>query len=125
VECNPWITTKEGKKTKKPPTTTQPSEVDKALAKLKMKMATMEKEEKHKVTVVNILFAGTETPFTKRVVDYLLPSKFKLLQIPSYSRIGDPTEDLENYRMHLTLHATPDEIVCRALPTTLSGNARE
>jgi hypothetical protein len=59
------------------PTTTQPSEVDKALVELKMKMAAMEKKEKHEATVVSKLFTGTETPFTKRVVEYPLPNKFK------------------------------------------------
>ena len=62
-------------------TTTQPSEVDKALVELKMKMSAIEKKEKHKVVVVSKLFAGIETPFTKQVVEYPLPNKFKSLQI--------------------------------------------
>jgi hypothetical protein len=66
-----------------------------------------------------------EMPFTKRVVEYPLLNKFKSPQIPSYSGISDPTEHLENYQMHLALHATLDEVACRAFPTTLSGNARE
>jgi hypothetical protein len=52
--------------------------VDKALAELNMKMAIMEKKEKHKAAVINKLFTGMETTFTKRVVEYPLPSKFKL-----------------------------------------------
>jgi hypothetical protein len=39
--------------------------------------------------------------------------------------IRDPTKHYENYRMHLALHAMPDEKACTAFPTTLSGNARE
>jgi hypothetical protein len=93
--------------------------VDKALAELKRKMDAMEKKEKHKVAVVSKLFMGMETPFTKRVVEYPLPNKFKSPQISSYSGVGDPTEHLENYWMHLALHATPDEVACRAFPTTL------
>ena len=99
--------------------------MDKALAELKRKMYAMEKKEKHKAAIVSKLFAGTETPFTKRVVEYPLPNKFKSPQISSYNRVGDPMEHLENYRMHLALHATLDEVACRAFPTTLSGNARE
>jgi hypothetical protein len=95
VERNAWVNTKEGEKPKTPPTTTQQSEVDEALAELKMKMATMEKKEKHKAAVVSKLFAGTETPFTKQVVEYPLPNKFKSLQIPSYSRVDNPTEHLK------------------------------
>jgi hypothetical protein len=77
--------------------------VDKALVELKMKMATMEKKEKHKAVVVSKLFAGTKTPFTKQVVEYPLPNKFKSPQIPSYSGVDNPTEHLKNYWMHLAL----------------------
>jgi hypothetical protein len=31
---------------------------------------------------------------------------------------------LENFRAHLNLHRTPDEVVCRVFPLTLSGNAQ-
>ena len=51
-------------------------------------------------------------PFTKQVVEYPLPNKFKSPQIPSYSGVDDPMEHLENYQMHLALHTTPDEITC-------------
>ncbi|XP_059434176.1 uncharacterized protein LOC132167275 [Corylus avellana] len=85
----------------------------------------MEKKEKYKAAVVSKLFAGTETPFTKQVIDHPLPHKFKTPQIPSYSGVGDPIEHLKNYRIHLTLHAIPDEIASRAFLTTLSGNTRE
>jgi ribosome maturation protein Sdo1 len=119
IEHNLRITAKDCKKFKKSPTTTQPSEVDKALAELKMKMAAVEKKEKHKAAVVSKLFAGMKTPFTKQVVEYPIPNKFKSPQISSYSRVGNPTEHLENYLMHLALHTMPNEIVCRAFPTTL------
>ncbi|XP_059455075.1 uncharacterized protein LOC132185298 [Corylus avellana] len=85
----------------------------------------MEKTEKYKTIVVSKLFAETETPFTKQVIDHPLPNKFKTPQIPSYSGVGDLIEHLENYRMHLTLHVIPDEIACKAFPTTLSENPRE
>jgi hypothetical protein len=51
--------------------------VDKVLAELKMKMAAMEKKEKHKAVVVSMLFAGIETPFTKQVIDHSLHNKLK------------------------------------------------
>jgi hypothetical protein len=43
-----------------------------------MKMPTMEKKEKHKAVVVSKLFAGTETPFTKQVVEYPFPTNSNL-----------------------------------------------
>ncbi|XP_059458335.1 uncharacterized protein LOC132187931 [Corylus avellana] len=85
----------------------------------------MEKKEKHKAAVVSKFFTRTEMPFTKQVIDHSLPHKFKAPQILNYSRVKDPTEHLKNYRMHLALYATPNEIACRAFPTTLLGNARE
>jgi ribosome maturation protein Sdo1 len=58
--------------------------VNKALVELKMKMAAIKKKEKQKAAVVNKLFAGTEIPFTKQVIDHLLPNKYKAPQILSY-----------------------------------------
>ena len=66
--------------------------------------------------MVSKLFVRMKTPFTKRVIDHPLPNKFKTPQILSYSGIRDPIEHLENYQMHITLHATPNEISCRAFP---------
>jgi hypothetical protein len=66
-----------GEYPKNPPIAPQQSEVDKALAKLNMKMAATEKKEKHKATVVSKLFTEIETPFTKHVIDHPLPNKFK------------------------------------------------
>ena len=71
------------------------------LTPMKVKMAAMEKKEKHKSAVVSKLFVGTETPFAKQVIEYPLPNKFKSPQIPSYNGVGNPMEHLENYRMHL------------------------
>jgi hypothetical protein len=59
------------------PTVSPLSEVDKVLVELKMKMATIEKMEKHKATVINKLFLRMKTPFTKRVINHPLPNKFK------------------------------------------------
>lgn len=54
-----------------------------------------------------------------------LPEKFKVPQILSYANNGDPLDHLENFRAHLDLHGTLNEVVCRAFPLTLFGNARD
>lgn len=77
----------------------------------------MEKREKGKATVVDKLLLGTRSPFTKRVAN----EKFKVSQIPSYARTGDSIEHLENFRTHLDLHGTPDEVACRAFPLLFLG----
>jgi hypothetical protein len=57
------------------------------------------------------------------VVDYRLPEKFKVPQIQNYVEIEDPVEHLENFRVHLDLHGTPDEVACWAFALTLTENA--
>jgi hypothetical protein len=85
----------------------------------------MERNDKSKSIVVDKLLRGTYSPFTRRVVDYQLPEKFKVPQILSYAGDGDPLDHLDNFWSHLDLHGSPDEVVCRAFPLTLSGNARD
>ncbi|XP_062149502.1 uncharacterized protein LOC133858081 [Alnus glutinosa] len=75
--------------------------------------------------MVDKLLMGTDSPFTRRVADYQLPDKFKVPQILSYAGDRDPLDHLENFKAHLDLHGTPDEVACRAFPLTLSGNARD
>jgi hypothetical protein len=82
----------------------------------------MERKDKSKFIVVDKLLLGTGSPFTKRVANYRLPDKFKVPQILSYVGDEDPLDHLENFRAHLNLQGTPDEVVCRAFPFTLSGN---
>jgi len=85
----------------------------------------MERNGKSRSVVVDKFLRGTDSPFTRRVADYRLPEKFKVPQILSYAGDGDPLDHLENFRAHLDLHGTPDEVACRAFPLTLSGNARD
>lgn len=64
---------------------------------------------------------GTCSPFTRRVVDYCLPEKLKVPHILSYIGDGDPLDHLENFRVHIDLHETLDEIACRAFPLLFWG----
>lgn len=36
----------------------------------------------------------------------------------------DPLDYLEVYKTHMNLQVAPDEIMCRAFPTTIKGSAR-
>jgi hypothetical protein len=85
----------------------------------------MERKDKSRSVVGDKLLKGTDSPFTRQVADYRLLEKFKVLQILSYVGDGDPLDHLENFRAHLDLHGTPDEVACRAFPFTLSGSARD
>ncbi|XP_062145937.1 uncharacterized protein LOC133853931 [Alnus glutinosa] len=58
-------------------------------------------------------------------MSYRLPDKFKMPDIPVYTGLGDPIEHLTSFCAHIVLHATLDEVACRAFPLTLAGGAWE
>jgi hypothetical protein len=83
----------------------------------------MKRKDESKSIVVDKLLLGTGSPFTRRVANYRLPEKFKVLKILCYAEDEYPLDHLENFRAHLDLHGTLDEVACQAFPLTLSGNA--
>jgi hypothetical protein len=80
---------------------------------------------KGKALLTDGLFSTTVSPFTDHIMSCQLPSKFKMPEIPVYTGLGDPIEHLASFRAHVMLHATPDEVACRAFPLTLAGGAWE
>ena len=45
-------------------------------------------------------------------------------QIESYDGVKDPLDHLETFKTLMHVQGVPDEIMCRAFPTTLKGAAR-
>ena len=70
------------------------------------------------------LINRTDSPFTISVNSFPLPQKFRMLQIESYDEVNDPLNHLETFKTLMHLQGVPDEIICRAFPTTLKGPAR-
>ena len=66
----------------------------------------------------------TDSPFTLSVNSFPLPQKFHMPQIESYDRVKDPLDHLETFKTLMHLQGVPNEIMCRAFPTTLKGPAR-
>lgn len=66
----------------------------------------------------------TDSPFTTEVLNHPLPPKFHLPQLESFDDSRDPLDNIESYKTLLFLQMTPDEVLCRAFPTTLKGVAR-
>ena len=66
----------------------------------------------------------TDSPFTTSVNSFPLPQKFRMPQIKSYDEVKDPLDHLETFKTLMHLQGVPDEIMCRAFPTTLKGPAR-
>ena len=65
-----------------------------------------------------------DSPFTIEVLNRPLPPKFRLLQLESYDGSKDPLDHIESFKTLMLLQMTPDEVMCRAFPTTLKGAAR-
>ena len=66
----------------------------------------------------------TDSPFTPSINSFPLPHKFCMPQIKSYDEVKDPLDHLETFKTLMHLQGVPDEIMCRAFPTTLKGPAR-
>ena len=66
----------------------------------------------------------TNSSFTTSINSFSLPQKFRMPQIESYDGVKDPLDHLETFKTLMHLQGVPDEIMCRAFPTTLKGPAR-
>ena len=66
-----------------------------------------------------------DSPFTLAVQECPVPSKFRLPQLKPFNELKDPLDYLNTFKTTLGLQQPPDEILCRSLPTTLKGVARE
>ena len=66
----------------------------------------------------------TDSPFTAAVNSFPLPHNFHMLQIDSYDGVKDPLDHLETFKTLMHLQGVTDEIMCRAIPTTLKGAIR-
>ena len=65
-----------------------------------------------------------DSPFTASVTSYPLPSKFRMPQVENYDGSKDPIDHLKSFKTLMHLQGIPDEIMCKAFPTTLKGSAR-
>ena len=66
----------------------------------------------------------TDSPFTIEVLNHPLPPKFRLPQLKSFDYLRDPLDQIESFKTLMLLLMTPDEVMCRAFPTTLKGAAK-
>ena len=64
----------------------------------------------------------TDSPFSLVILDKPLQLKFKLPTIKSFNGTITPLDHLESFKSFL--YVTPNEIMYRAFPTTLTGSTR-
>uniref|UniRef100_A0A2N9GBC9 Integrase catalytic domain-containing protein n=1 Tax=Fagus sylvatica TaxID=28930 RepID=A0A2N9GBC9_FAGSY len=65
-----------------------------------------------------------DSPFTKAIIFFPLPSKFRMPSLETFDGSKDPLDHLESFKTVMCLQEVPEEIMCRAFPTTLKGPAR-
>ena len=73
---------------------------------------------------LNDLVYWIDSPFIASVTSFPFPPKFRMPQMENYDRSKDPLDHLESFKTLMHLQGVPDEIICRAFPTTLKGFAR-
>ena len=70
---------------------------------------------------VDDLFHQTDSPFVASINSCPLPSKFKMPSLNSYDGTRDLCDHITTFKTTMHLQRVPDEIMCRAFPTTLKG----
>ena len=84
-------------------------------------------EMKDSIRIVNHvddLVYRIDSPFIVSITSHPLPSKFKMPTLDSYDGTRDPYDHIATFKTTMHLQVVPDEIMCRAFPTTLKGPAR-
>uniref|UniRef100_A0A2N9GU89 RNase H type-1 domain-containing protein n=1 Tax=Fagus sylvatica TaxID=28930 RepID=A0A2N9GU89_FAGSY len=92
---------------------------------MRAQMGEMKDEFKGRATKnIDNLVQGMDSPFTETVISFPLPSKFRMPSLEIFDGSKDPLDHLESFKTVMCLQGVPDEIMCRAFPTTLKGPAR-
>ena len=72
---------------------------------------------------VKDLVHRTDSPFMASINGYPLPPKFKIPSLDSYDGTRELFDHIATFKTTMHLQGVPDEIICKAFPTTLKGPA--
>ena len=61
------------------------------------------------------------SPFMASINGHPLPLKFKMPSLDSYDGTHDSFDHIATFKMTMHLLGVPNEIMCRAFPTTFKG----
>ena len=73
---------------------------------------------------VDDLVHQTDSTFIASINSHPLPSKFKMPSLDSYNGTCNPCDHIATFKTTMHLQGVPNEIMCRAFPTTLKGPTR-
>ena len=79
------------------------------------------RENMRRANPMEDLVHKTNSPFTALINSHPLPPKFKMPSLDSYDGTRDPFHHIAIFKTMMHLQEVPDEIRCRAFPTTLKG----
>ena len=82
------------------------------------------RENMRRVNPANDLVYRTDSSFTPTINSHPLPHKFKMPSLNSYDGTRDPFDHIAIFKTTMHLQEVPNEIICRAFPTTLKRPAR-
>ncbi|XP_065638665.1 uncharacterized protein LOC136071377 [Quercus suber] len=82
------------------------------------------RENMRKTNHVEDLVHSTDSPFVASINAHPLPPKFKMPPLDLYDGTRDPFDHIATFKTTMHLQGVPDEIMCRAFPTTLKGPVR-
>ena len=82
------------------------------------------RENMRRTNLVEDLVHRIDSPFTASINGHPLPQKFKMPSLDSYDGTHDLFDHIATFKTMMHLQGVPDEIMCRAFPTTLKGPAR-
>ena len=81
------------------------------------------KENMRRANPIKDLVHRIDSPFMASINGHPLPPKFKMPSLDSYDGTRDPFDHIATFKTTMHLQGVPDEIMCRAFPTTLKGPA--
>ena len=99
------------------------AQLEREMDQMRKVMAEM-RENMRRTNPVEDLVHRTDSPFTASINGHPLPPKFKMPSLDSYDGARDPFDHIVTFKTTMHLQGVPDEIMCRAFPTTLKGLVR-
>ena len=82
------------------------------------------RENIRRANLIDNLVHRIDSPFMASINSHPLPPKFKMPSLDSYNGTCEPFDHITTFKTMMHLQEVPDEIMCRAFPTTLKGPAR-
>ena len=82
------------------------------------------RENMRRINPVEDLVHRTDSLFMASINGHPLPPKFKIPSLDSYDGTRELFDHIATFKTTMHLQGVPNEIICKAFPTTIKGPAR-